>query len=139
MKEKLRQEIIAFRKRQPSEWALRHLKVVVKASLDLAVKYPEADKDIVEAGAWLHDVGHRDLQTIKTRKTDVEQGHHLRSKKLAAEFLPTTSFPKEKIPAVLHCIEAHRTRTLPEPNSLEAKIVASADNSAHIMDSDWLV
>ncbi|MBR9706858.1 MAG: HD domain-containing protein [Candidatus Diapherotrites archaeon] len=137
MEEELRNEIVGFINTKPSsEWNLRHVKMVVETALELAEKYPKADKEVVEIGAWLHDVGHPTLREVEEKGSPT---HHLVGKEMAEEFLPTTRVAKEKIPAILHCIEAHRTSKPPAPETIEARIVASADNLAHFKDFEWLL
>ncbi|MDD5148045.1 MAG: HD domain-containing protein [Candidatus ainarchaeum sp.] len=102
-----------------------HVLLVVKEAKWLCGFYPEADKEVVETAALLHDIGQTPIGT------QVNENHHLDGKKIAEGFLPSIGFPKEKIPKVLHCIEAHRTSKGPEPETIEAKIVASADNVSH--------
>jgi len=133
MNEQTRDDITQFVKIQPSsEWNLRHVEVVVETALELSQHYPDADRDVIEAAAWLHDVGHN-------KKPVKENEHHLRAKEIAEPFLIRVSFPREKIPAVLHCVESHRTRKPPNPSTIEAKIVASADNLSHFKDFQWLL
>jgi len=91
---------------------------------NVAVRIAEeehADVDVVKAAALLHDVA-RALED--EGKID---DHALEGAKKAREVLETVDFPKEKIPAALHCIEVHRFRKGMEARSLEAKIVQDAD------------
>lgn len=120
----------------------KHVKIVLQEAKWLLQFYPNADKGVVEYGCWLHDVGIKFgkknengiTDTIK-QKTNI---HHLVGLRLAKEFLKTTNLPKEKIKNILHCIEAHRTGSPPDPETIEAKIVASADNLAHFVMADFL-
>jgi uncharacterized protein len=91
---------------------------------DLAVRIAEeehADLDVVKAAALLHDVA-RALED--EGKID---DHAVEGAKKAKAVLEAVDFPKEKIPAVLHCIEVHRFRSGMEAGSLEAKILQDAD------------
>ena len=91
---------------------------------NLAVRIAEeenADVDVVKAAALLHDIA-RALED--EGKID---DHALEGAKKAREVLEDVNFPKERIPAVLHCIEVHRVRKGMEAGSLEAKILQDAD------------
>ena len=74
----LRKQTIGFIQQQPSSWTLGHVQTVAKIALELAENYPKADKEVIEMGALLHDVGHTALADIKK-----ENDHHLESKKKA--------------------------------------------------------
>jgi len=91
---------------------------------NLAVRIADeesADVDVVKAAALLHDVA-RALED--EGKID---DHALEGAKKAREVLEAVDFPKERIPAVLHCIEVHRFRNGMAAGSLEAKILRDAD------------
>jgi len=91
---------------------------------NLAVRLAEeerADLDVVKAAALLHDIA-RALED--EGKID---DHAVEGSKKAKEVLEDINFPKEKIPAVLHCIEVHRFRKGMQAESLEAKILQDAD------------
>lgn len=80
-----------------------------------------ADKDVVEAAALLHDVGH----------ATGRDGHAERGAALAGKILARCGFPAEKVPAVAACIEHHhwqpgRVGDPPEP-TLEYQAFADAD------------
>lgn len=126
------------RSKLPEIFIKQHIRVVVKEALDLCKYYPEADKEVVEIGAWLHDIGHNDL--IKYSKEDykAEVEHHTEGVKIAKKFLESINFDRGKIDKILHCIESHRTRKSPEPETIEAKIIASADNLAHFIEFDFM-
>ncbi|MCX6742081.1 MAG: HD domain-containing protein [Candidatus Pacearchaeota archaeon] len=119
-----------------------HVKVVLKEAEYLLNFYPNADKEVVKYGCWLHDVG------IKFGEKNVEgyarvdksgEPHHLASLRLAKEFLKTTNLPEDKVRNILHCVESHRTSTPPDPETIEAKIVASADNLAHFVMAGFMI
>jgi uncharacterized protein len=91
---------------------------------NLAVRIAEeenADLDVVKAAALLHDIA-RALED-EGKIAD----HAVEGAKMAKAVLEAVDFPKEKIPAVLHCIEVHRFRRGMEAGSLEAKILQDAD------------
>lgn len=128
-------------KKLPSWFIEEHVKAVVKWALKLCEHYPEADKEVVEVAAWLHDIGHTKFgkEYYHSEEHRLKKGHNIRGARVAREFLNSINFPKEKIDAVVHCIESHRTTTPPEPKTIEAKIVASADNLAHFSEFDTVV
>ncbi|MBM3200748.1 HD domain-containing protein, partial [Candidatus Woesearchaeota archaeon] len=121
------------RTKLPKIFINNHVKKVVQEALWLCKFYPEADKEVVKTGAWLHDVTH----LVGGYKGKDE--HNIASSKTAKEFLTSINFDKNKLKKVIHCIKAHRTSTPPEPRTKEAKIVASADNLAHFVMADFLV
>lgn len=79
-----------------------------------------ADVELVEIAAWLHDIG----AIIYGRKN-----HHITGAKIAEEKLKELNYPKDKIEKVKICILNHRGSQ--EKNNkrdfIEAKIIAEAD------------
>ena len=100
-----------------------HIKYVVKNAVQLANKY-NADVEIVELGALLHDIampseyGERDL-------------HHIYGAEIAEQLLTELNFPKERIERVKNCVLNHRGSTDRARNTLEEQCVADADVIAH--------
>jgi 23S rRNA maturation-related 3'-5' exoribonuclease YhaM len=119
------------RSKLPKYFVDNHVREVVEEALWLCGFYPKADKEIVNIGAWLHDITH----PIGGYKGE---DHNIASSKTAKAYLTSINFKKNKLKEVIHCIEAHRTSRLPEPETIEAKIVASADNLAHFTMFDFL-
>jgi len=78
----------------------------------------DADEEILEISAWLHDIG----SIIKGRKD-----HHLTSAKIAEEKLRELNYPEDKIEKVTACIITHRGSQELKPRSLEAQILVEAD------------
>lgn len=72
-----------------------------------------ADMRVLLTAALLHDIA-RD-----------EPDHHLRGAEQARAIL--AGHPSDFVEAVVHCIEAHRFRKGPEPQTLEARILQDAD------------
>lgn len=124
MNSMLRNTIIDFLKRtetdSDSAHDLAHIRRVVKTALELA-ENEDADKEIVEAAAWLHD-----CVLLPKDHPDRGKASKLAAKK-AGEFLSKARFPNEKIPGVVHAIEAHSFSGGIQPKTLEAKIVQDAD------------
>lgn len=98
-----------------------HVKTVVALAKKLA-KLTEADKDVVVAAAWLHDV-----------RKDTRDLHPQEGAKFAREFLPQTDFPPEKIERVAQAIEDHMGLWRNEPlMNLESQVLWDADKLAKI-------
>ena len=98
-----------------------HVTTVVKLSKRLA-KLTGADKEVVEAAAWLHDV----------RKGD-KGNHALAGAEFARKFLPKTDFPPNKIERVAYAIEVHMGLWRDKPlTDLEAMVLWDADKLAKI-------
>jgi len=104
--------------------AFIHISNVVKFSKLLAQKL-NADEEIVEIAAWLHDWG-----SLIGRYED----HHIAGAEEAERILKNFNYPQEKIEKVKHCILAHRGSKDIKRESIEAEIVASADAMAHFAD-----
>ena len=102
------------------DWRL-HIETVVKRSKELA-KLLGADEEVCELAAWLHD--------IKKLKGEREL-HHVHGSEEAGEILKSYDYPEEKIENVKHCVISHSSDPTYPPESVEAKIVASADALSH--------
>ncbi|MBU4070020.1 MAG: HD domain-containing protein [Nanoarchaeota archaeon] len=80
-----------------------------------------ADIELVEIAAWLHDIG----SIISGR-----ENHHITGAKIAEEKLNELNYPQEKIEKIKICILNHRGSQ--EENNqrefIEAKIIAEADS-----------
>jgi uncharacterized protein len=80
-----------------------------------------ADRDVVEAAALLHDIGH----------ADGRDHHAQRGAALAARILSGSGFPADKIGAVTNCIEHHHWQADragdPRQPTLEYQAFADAD------------
>ena len=100
-----------------------HILTVVKYSKMLARKL-NADIEIVEIAALLHDYA-----SVVNKEWKPE--HHIRSAGLAEEILRKYKYPEDKINKVKHCIISHRASKQILRETIEAKIVASADALAH--------
>lgn len=101
-----------------------HISVVRDLALKLAEKF-NADKEIVELAALLHDIG-------SVSKAEWLEEHNIHGAKRAKEILEELHFPKDKIEKVVHCVYAHRaSRDIPR-ETIEAEIIASADAMSHI-------
>jgi uncharacterized protein len=103
----------------------RHIKPVVKNALLLAKKL-DADINVVEVSAYLHDIGR-----AKYTEGANEEEHHIIGAKKAEEILKELKYGREFIEKVKHCILAHRGSKEPDPETIEAKIVNTADAMSH--------
>lgn len=98
-----------------------HVKPVIEYSKSMATKYG-ADLEIVWLGALLHDIA---------RLEDIEPHDEIGSKK-AYDLLIKKGYNQDKAEKVKNVILKHRCRNYP-PETLEEKIVASADAMAHFL------
>jgi uncharacterized protein (TIGR00295 family) len=104
---------------------IQHILIVTDLALKIANHFPDADLELVEAGALLHDIGRS-----KTHNVD----HAVAGSSLAREF----ELPEE----IVSIIECHIAAGIPSadatklglpskdytPRTLEERIVAHADN-----------
>ncbi len=98
-----------------------HVQAVVETAVKLA-QLTDADKEIVEAAAWLHDV-----------RKETKDDHPKEGAKFARAFLPETDFPKKKIEPVAKAIEQHMGLWLDKPlKNLEAQVLWDADKLTKI-------
>jgi len=105
----------------PPETFESHIIPTVKYAKTLAKKL-NADVEICEISAWLHDIG--------LAKGDLKT-HNITGAKEAEKILKKLNYSNEKIEEVKHCILAHITKGLKKGKTLEAKILASADAMSH--------
>lgn len=100
---------------------LAHIISVVKYAKQLA-KEREADMELVEISAWLHDIG---------RVYGDAENHHLSGCNYAEKFLLEQGYPLERIDRVKHCILSHRGSKNISRETVEAECVADADAISH--------
>ena len=98
-----------------------HIKYVVSEALALADEY-DADKEIVELGAFLHDIA-------LIKKLGERKDHHINGEKLAKEILMRHGYVGEKSEQVLACVRNHRSSK--NASSIEEICVCDADILAH--------
>ena len=100
-----------------------HIKYVVKNSIKLAKKY-EADVEIVELGALLHDIA-------MPSEIGPREEHNVYGMKIADELLTKLNYPQDRKERVKECVLRHRgSKDLPR-NTIEEQCVADADVMAH--------
>jgi len=85
-------------------------------------KKENADLEVLEMAALLHDIG-REYQD----KTNGRVCHAEKGAQLARELLERYKVDKEKIEKIVHCIECHRFRGDKIPQSKEARVLYDAD------------
>ncbi len=98
-----------------------HIKYVYNESIKLADKY-NAEKEIVELGALLHDIA-------LVKKVGERKDHHINGEILANEVLTQLNYPEDKKQRVLKCVLHHRSAKNAE--TIEEICVADADILAH--------
>lgn len=100
---------------------LNHLHRVWKTAQTLLEDYPDADRLIVLAACYLHDL-------VNLPKNDPER--HLASRQAAVracDEVGKLGFPADKLGGLAHAIEAHSFSAGIAPCTLEARIVQDAD------------
>ena len=119
-----------------------HIIPVVKNALLLAKKL-NADREVVEVAAYLHDIGRaknwKDIELLGNKnftgdeilKKIISDKHHLLGAEEAKKILLDLGYDNSFIKKVEHCILTHRGRVDPNPETEEAKIVSSADAMSH--------
>ena len=103
----------------------RHVNEVDRWAKKILEIKKEADREVVLLGVWLHDIG----QLIGYKDID----HAINSEIEVRRFLGEKGIDKSKIEKVAHCVRAHRCKDI-QPNTLEAKIVATSDSASHMTD-----
>ena len=107
-------------------WFLsQHLMEVERFANLLCDKFPEADRDIVGLGVWFHDIG---------RLRGQDEGHDVYGAEEAKKVLGDKGFDSEKTDRVYEVCRSHRCKDI-KPESLEAKILATADAMSHFTHS----
>jgi uncharacterized protein len=98
-----------------------HLDRVWRNAQALLAHHPEADRLVVLAASYLHDL-------VNLPKNDPARDQaSRRSAELARQLLAPLGFPPEKLDAVAHAIEAHSFSAAIPATTIEAEIVQDAD------------
>lgn len=90
-------------------------------------KIENADMEVLEIAALLHDIGRKEELKCRWKVCHAELWAK-KAKKILEEF----EIEKEKLDNIIHCIETHRFRKWNIPETLEAKILYDADKL------DWI-
>ncbi len=110
-----------------------HILQVVEYALILAKKL-NADLEVVEISAYLHDIGRakRRREAEGDRKAFFENNdHHVVGAEETKVILKDLGYNEEFIKKVEHCVLTHRGRKGPAPETKEAEIIACADAMSH--------
>lgn len=97
---------------------VEHARRVVALVRRLLESHPEADADVVEAAAWLHDTGFRGRRAGK---------HAILSARIAAEELPALGFTKKQVALACTIIEQHSYSKHFEATTIEGQLIQDAD------------
>lgn len=101
-----------------------HITEVVRNGQELAPRF-DANPEVVELAALLHGYA-----SIKDESMYAK--HHIHGAHEAETVLTRLEYSDETIDAVKHCILTHRASAGDDPNTPEARCLASADAMAHI-------
>ncbi|MDR1026567.1 MAG: HD domain-containing protein [Lactobacillus sp.] len=107
-----------------------HIVVVEEKANWLCDKLPEADRDIVMMGVWLHDIIH--FIDLENRDIHAELGAEY-----ARNVMQEEGFSAEVTDKVVEAVRAHSCKDV-MPQSLEAKILATADAMSHFAPEYYL-
>ena len=106
-----------------------HIKFVVEHALELANQF-NADREIVELGALLHDI-------CLVANVGTKADHHTNGAIIAEKMLKQHKYPEDKLRRVLNCILNHRSSARATTN--EELCVADADIMAHFDNMDMIL
>ncbi|MFA6963577.1 MAG: HD domain-containing protein [Patescibacteria group bacterium] len=130
------QKIVALQKAK--EWIVKiddpmhsvpHMEQTFAYAMDLAVSYPEADRDILEIAVWWHDVG----------RVFLDDGHAQKSAEMAGESLGSIGIDPGDVAKICAMIESHSNSSTTKPASLEAIILKDADKLDFLTVSRWQI
>jgi HD superfamily phosphodiesterase len=111
-------------------WFQHHVEQVERWALKILDYYSNADREVVLAAVWLHDIGQENRENFAT--------HEIFSEIETRRFFGSNGVGQEKIDKVAHCVRTHRCKPDAMPESDEAKIVAAADSASHITDMVYI-
>ncbi len=119
-----------FKKNTTSHVAMwdDHVVIVEKYAQWLLTKLPEAKRDITLLGVWFHDIA---------RAYNEHAQHDVKGAEYARQYLLAHHLDSKVITQVYEACRAHKAENI-IPESLEAKIVASADAMSHFDNSFFL-
>lgn len=109
-------------KQESDEWNWNYHIVIVVDYAKLLAKKLDADEELVELGALLHDIGR-----VKFGGKD----HDVTGIPEAERILKKLNYPEDVIEEVKHCVESHRGSKDIMPKTVTAKIIANADAMSH--------
>ncbi len=103
-----------------------HILLVVKNALLLGKKL-NADLEVLEIAAYLHDIG----RAAYWEDFDVNKPHHIVGYEKSKKILKQFGYSDEFIEKVSKCVLYHRRSNEYEPKTLEEEIIACADAMSH--------
>ncbi len=134
--EQIRNYAIGEFEKSGQKWFVElHLKVVEKLALELAKK-EHADEEVVKLGVWLHDIYYAESEPVSAEKGD--DRHDVIGAERARKILTEYACDEKVIRQVEECVLAHRCRDK-KPDTLEGKVLASADAMSHIENFSLLL
>ena len=105
-----------------------HFLVVEKFVKQLLRLYPDVNKEAVMLAVWFHDASRADGK---------KENHDLEGAKLAKQVLTQKGFDKRLVDLVYEVCKSHSCKKY-KPQSLEAKILATADAMSHFSGGFYL-
>ena len=120
---------IKFSKHCDSWFYEEHVLVVEKLALDLCTLYPKANRYAVILGVWFHDIG---------RAHGHNEEHDLYGANYAKKILKKNNFDQDFIDLVVNSCKTHSCSENGNPDSLEGKILATADALSHYHNGFYL-
>lgn len=111
-----------------------HIKLVEKNALWLLEKLPQANREVVLAAVWLHDI----MRVLDQEMAKDNSGDHaIEGAKFAEKMIDQLEINNPEKDLILEAIRCHSCKK-ELPQSLEAKIIASADAMAHMYPEFFL-
>lgn len=122
-------KLYAAKNPERTEWADwladNHVFVVADYAADLANRFG-ANSDLARAAALLHDIA-------DCKMSRMDPGHEAESLKMARELMVQSGYAEEEISLVVDdAIRYHSCHDGESPESVEGKILATADSMAHL-------
>lgn len=125
--DKIKEEVInrcnVYNEKYDYDFWNDHIKYVVENAVELAKKY-DADIEIVELGAILHDIA-------MPSEIGPREKHNVYGVKIADELLTDLGYSKDRVERVKECILRNRGSGNLPINTIEEQCVADADVIAH--------
>ncbi|MEN8252409.1 MAG: HD domain-containing protein [Patescibacteria group bacterium] len=107
------------------DWS--HIERVRKLAFMIGEK-ENADLEIIEIAALLHDIGRKAEMDSKAKEKCGKKICHAREgAKESRKILSNYNIDAERIDNIAHCIETHRFRNEAVPETIEAKVLFDAD------------
>lgn len=129
------QKLYAAKNPNRADWAdwlgANHVFVVADYASEIAKRYG-ADEELARAGALLHDIADATMSRFAPE-------HETASLAIARELMREAGFTEKEISlAVDDAIRLHSCHDVNTPNSLEGRVLATADAKAHLLSDFYL-